>query len=86
MRIKVKVVPNASRNALAGFENDILKVRLQAPPVDGKANAALILFLAECFGLHKSSVSVVTGATGRLKLIDLEGLTPESFKAIVSRP
>lgn len=75
MRIRVHVTPRASRTELAGTHGDALAVRLQAPPVDGKANAALCAFFAERFDLPKSKVRVVAGETSRDKTLELSGLT-----------
>ncbi|MGD9000237.1 MAG: DUF167 family protein [Granulosicoccaceae bacterium] len=65
--LKVRVQPKASRNELAGLHGDALKIRLTAPPVDGKANAALLKFLAKTFGVPQSSIIIETGQTGRNK-------------------
>lgn len=73
------IQPRASRNAIAGTHGDALKIALTAPPVDGKANAALREFLADEFDLPKSSVEVVSGLTGRKKTVALRGLSLEAF-------
>jgi len=67
--LQVQVQPRASREGFAGTHGGALKVRLTAPPVDGKANAALIAFLAESFGVAKRAVTLVHGETGRSKLV-----------------
>ena len=70
LTLSVRVSPNAKR---AGFEgvwnNTHLKVALTAPPVDGKANAFLVDFLADYFRIRKSAISLVSGQTGRLKKV-----------------
>jgi uncharacterized protein (TIGR00251 family) len=76
MQIRVKVTPNAKGNEVIGWEEDpragrVLRVRLQAPPVDGKANKALGAFLARELGLSKSRVVLVKGTTSRSKLLEL---------------
>ncbi len=73
-RVSLKVAPNASRSELAGKHGDAIKVRLAAPPVDGKANAALILFLSEELGIPRSAFRVVSGETSRLKLVEVDGV------------
>ena len=73
-RITVQVQPYASRNEVAGFIDSVLKVRIAAPPVEGKANKKLIEFLSECLGVSKSRLSIVKGETGRKKVIAVEGL------------
>ncbi|WAG79381.1 DUF167 domain-containing protein [Metapseudomonas furukawaii] len=76
--------PKASRDEFAGLHGERLKIRLTAPPVDGKANAHLMAFLAEAFGVAKSQVSLESGELNRQKRIriqkprilpDLPGLT-----------
>jgi len=71
-RIKVKVVPRASRNEVVGMHGDCLKVKLCAPPVDGAANQALVEILAEHFQVKASSIRILSGETSRIKLIALE--------------
>lgn len=70
MRYNIKVVPNAKQNKLVE-EPSRLKVYLTAPPVDGKANKALVAFLAEHFGVKRSAVRIVRGETGREKVIEI---------------
>ena len=65
--LRVQVQPRASCNEFAGTHAGALKVRLTSPPVDGKANAALIAFLAEAFGVAKRRVTLLKGETGRAK-------------------
>ncbi len=67
--LAIRVQPNASVSAIAGEYGAELKVRLAAPPVDGRANAALITFLARALGVSPSSVGVVRGQSGRSKTI-----------------
>jgi uncharacterized protein len=65
--LEVRVQPRASKTEFAGLMGDRLRVRLQAPPVDGKANAALVEFVADAFGVPRSSVVLEKGLTGRDK-------------------
>lgn len=78
---KVKVQPRASKNQLAGLLEDALKVRIASPPVDGEANQACIEFFAKLFGVPKSKVQIVSGQTGRNKLVRVEGLAAEQLQA-----
>ncbi len=78
-RIAVKVHPRARRSALAGRFGEAWKLDLAAPPVDGKANEECIRFLAELAGVPRSRVRIVTGATGRMKLVEIEGLAQEDL-------
>ncbi len=72
----VRVIPRASREAIAGLENGALKVRLTAPPVEGAANAALIKLLAGALKLPKGRLSIVSGQRSRHKRVAVEGLEP----------
>jgi uncharacterized protein (TIGR00251 family) len=65
--LRIQVQPRARSDEFAGTHGDHLKVRLTAPPVDGRANAALIAFLAETFGVPKRQVTLLAGDTGRSK-------------------
>ncbi len=73
----VRVVPRASRNEIVGVHGDALKVRLTAPPVGGRANEALIAFLAKRLGVRKSQVEIGAGATSLRKLIRVIGLVAQ---------
>ncbi len=71
----VRVQPRASRTAIVGLMGDALKVALAAPPVDGKANEALIRFFAELFQVPKSSVEIVSGSSSRNKVVRVGGVS-----------
>ncbi len=74
-RLAVKVTPNAGRNEVKGIKEGVWQIKIGAPPDKGKANKALVDFLAEKLGLKKSAVVIVKGQTGRNKAIIIEGLT-----------
>ena len=74
VRITVRVIPRSSKNSLA-WEQDTLKVRLTAPPVDGAANEALIAFLAQCLNVPKRHIQIVSGLSGRQKIVKIAGIT-----------
>ncbi len=76
----VQVVPRAGKNEIAGIHGDALKVRLTAPPVEGRANEALIAFLAQRLGVRKSQVEIVAGATSRRKMVRVTGLSPQEVE------
>ena len=71
-RFAVKVQPRASRNEIAGMQNGILRVRLQAPPVEGAANEALIAFLADELGVSRRHVRIVSGFGSRNKVLEVD--------------
>ena len=77
--LRVRVQPRARRSELAGMREGSLVVRVAAPPVDGKANAALCAFLAKQLGVPKSRVSVVRGLTAREKVVRVEGVSAEAL-------
>jgi len=66
---KVKVQAGAVKNEIVGVQGDVLKIKINAPPVKGKANKALIDFLAEELGVKKSEVEILSGHTSRIKKI-----------------
>ncbi len=72
MRIAVHVQPNASRSEVTGEIDGALKIRLNAPPVDGKANEALERFIAERLGVARRAVTVSHGHTSRQKLLEVK--------------
>jgi uncharacterized protein (TIGR00251 family) len=72
--LRVRVTPRAGRDALGGEREGVLLVRLQAPPVDGAANAALARLLGRTLGVPPSAVRVLHGETGRQKLVAVAGL------------
>lgn len=67
LELTLKVQPRANRNELAGPGDGHYRVRIKAPPVDGKANQALRRFIAESFGVAPSKVSLASGETSRVK-------------------
>lgn len=67
--LTLHIQPGAKKTEVAGLYGDALKIRLAAPPVDGKANAALIEFVAERLGLARSAVSLKSGQTSRRKVL-----------------
>ena len=79
--LRVKVVPGASRDAIAGLLGDRLKIRVAAPPEDGKANAALLRFLAQKLGVRESQLEIVAGHGAPRKLVAVTGLSPADVEA-----
>lgn len=86
-RITVRLQPRASRDEILGLnEEGSLRVRLKAPPVDGGANEALVQLLAKTLGIRKGSVTLVSGATARNKIIEVEGLTAGELRTRLIDP
>jgi hypothetical protein len=73
VRFPVRATPRAGRTEIAGLHAGALRVRLAAPPVDGKANAALVRCLARALGVPRSAVSVVRGGSSRDKTVEVAG-------------
>ena len=71
----VKVHPRARKNAITGTVGDALKLALTAPPVEGKANQAVIEFFADLFQISRSSVTIASGETSRNKVVRIAGVT-----------
>ena len=73
-RVPVKVHPRAKRSGVAGRLGEAWKLDLAAPAVDGKANEECVRWFAELAGVSRSRVRIVSGATGRLKVVEVEGV------------
>lgn len=77
MKLALKVTPGAKKNEVLGWEDDypqigrVLKVRIAAPPVEGKANKEIVLFLSKLLKVTKSSIEVIHGTSGRIKLVEI---------------
>lgn len=84
--LRVRVKPRASRDGLGGERAGALVVRLTAPPVEGEANAALGRFLGKLLGVAPSAVRLLRGATGREKLVRIEGLTADAVRHRLADP
>ncbi len=80
-RIHLHVVPRASRTAITGLHDGRVKLAVAAPPVDGEANDAILRFLSKTLGLPRDAVTLGTGATGKRKTIEVEGLSPDEVRA-----
>jgi uncharacterized protein len=85
-RLTVKVHPRARRSALAGRFGEAWKLDLAAPPVDGKANDECIRFFAQLCGAPRSRVRIVTGATARIKVVEIEGVSQEALEQLLAAP
>jgi uncharacterized protein (TIGR00251 family) len=81
--LPVRIQPRASKNEIVEMEGGGLKIRLTAPPVDGAANEALVRFLADRLGIAKSRVEIVSGHTGREKVIGISGMTDGEAKRLL---
>ena len=84
LALAVRVTPRASRESLAAGTTEHFAARLNAPPVEGAANAALILLVAKAFGVPKRDVTLVAGDTARLKRLHIAGDTAVLAKIAAS--
>jgi hypothetical protein len=84
--LELKTIPNAPRDELAGWLGGALKVKVHAPALDGRANDALLAFLAEKLGLPRRAVTLVRGDKSRHKVVRLEGLTLAEARARLPVP
>jgi len=80
---RIRVVPRASRCEVAGIQDDALKLRITAPPVEGKANEECIRLLAELLGVKKTQVTIVAGHASRIKTVSVEGRKASEIAAVV---
>ena len=78
MVFTAKIVPGSSKTAVCGLLDDMLKIKIAAPPEKGKANRQLIEFLAKQLGVKKNAVSVISGKTNPVKEIQVLGVSIES--------
>ena len=76
-RLRVRVVPGATRSAVAGRLGDAWKLRVRAAPERGRANAEVVRLLADTVGVSPRDIRVVAGHTSRDKVVEIEGLSPE---------
>ncbi|EDR26129.1 hypothetical protein, conserved [Entamoeba dispar SAW760] len=81
--IEIEIKPNAKTSELQGVEDGILKVAIDAPPIDGKANTEVIAFMASTFGIKKSNVSLIKGQTSHHKTLQFENWTREKVLQII---
>ena len=81
--LKLRIHPGAKRSAINGTFGDALKIDLQAPPVDGKANSALLKFLAEKLHLSKAAFTIKSGECSRDKVIAISGITENEINSFL---
>ena len=91
MRLAVRVTPKGGRDAVDGWGQDaagraMLKLRVSAAASDGAANAAVLALLAKAVGRPKSALSIISGETSRVKLIEIDGLEPADLERLFGAP
>ncbi|MBM3131430.1 MAG: YggU family protein [Chloroflexi bacterium] len=80
-QIRIHLQPNAKRDELVSFENGTLRVRIAAPPVEGKANKRLVDFLSEVLDISKSSITIQKGLASKEKRVEIRGLSPSELES-----
>ncbi|MDP3097169.1 MAG: DUF167 domain-containing protein [Syntrophales bacterium] len=81
---RIRVVPRASRREPVGIRDDALKLRITAPPVEGKANRECVRMLAELLGVKKTQVAIISGHTSRTKTVAVEGVKAKEIAALIA--
>ena len=79
-RLKLRIVPNAKRDEVVGEYGDAVKIKVAAPAVEGKANEALLEFVAEKLRVHRRGITLISGEKSRDKLIEIAGIEPDGAK------
>ncbi len=82
--LTLRIQPRASRNEAVRMEGGGIKIRLNAPPVDGAANEALIKFLADLMNVPKSQVEIVSGHASKNKIIRIEGVSQDTAEELLN--
>ena len=82
--LRLHIQPGAKKTEVVGPHGEALKIRLAAPPVDGKANACLICFLAERLGVAKAAISLLSGESSRAKRVRISGFEASLVKVRLS--
>lgn len=79
--VRLHVQPGAARSGVVGRHGDAVKVKVAAPPVEGRANAAVVALVAEVLGVKPAQVSLVAGDTSRAKRVRVDGVTGDRVRA-----
>lgn len=80
---EVLIQPKSSIDEITGFHDGRLKIRISAPPFDGKANKRLIEFTSKVFGVPKSNVNIIKGKSSKIKTLKVTGIDKEAYNSFV---
>lgn len=80
VKLNLFIQPKASKNEIIGPHNGALKIKITAPPVDGKANAELVEFLSEILEIPKRRIEILKGETGRNKSVEILDMTESELR------
>ncbi len=81
VRFAVRLTPRGIADRVDGVVDGVLQARVSAPPVEGAANQALVRLIAAELGVSRGAVHLIAGASGRIKLVTVDGVTPEAIEA-----
>jgi uncharacterized protein (TIGR00251 family) len=84
VKLHLFIQPKSSKNEIVGIHDNKLKIKIKAPPVEGKANEELVEFLSDVFAIPKRQVEITKGDTGRNKTVILHGLSEADVRAKIS--
>jgi uncharacterized protein (TIGR00251 family) len=84
VRLHLWIQPGASKSEIIGPYNNCLKIKIAAPPVDGKANDEIIAFLSQKLKIPKKNIEILRGETGRKKCVEINDLDPDDLKKILN--
>lgn len=84
VRFTVRVQPRSSRSSIDGVHGEAIKLRVQSPPVEGAANEEVIALLATALGVPKGAVSIVSGETARMKVVEVIGVRVAEVLALIA--
>ncbi len=79
--LEVFIHPGAKKNQITSFENNILNIRVAAPPVEGKANHQMVGFLSDVLKIAKSSITIKVGLSGKRKVLEITDITSDELKS-----
>lgn len=79
----IQVLPRSSKREVMGWQGDYLKIKITAPPLEGKANEECTRFLATLLGIKKARINIVSGLKSRKKTVSIKGLKKEDVVAII---
>ncbi len=85
VKLTVQVQPQAGRNAIVDFTDNVLKIKITAPPVEGKANQELVKYLSKQLGIRKSDILIDKGLTGRRKTVIITGIDSTELQSRISK-
>jgi len=84
IRLSLNVYPGAAKNEVVSFTDDLLRIKIAAPPLKGKANRELVAFLSKYLGVGKGNINIIKGHTSRNKIIAINGISQEELRQRLS--